>query len=103
MKKLFSILFLVAFTLTVNAQSTSPRFGTTANKDNTGRALTYGYTSATYAATLTPAPDKFVNYYKVTLTGAATINITVTNAKLGDTWIYIASGSGGSRITTFWN
>ena len=44
MKKIFSIaIFLVAVTFSVFAQSTTPRTGTSAGKDNTYRILTYKY------------------------------------------------------------
>lgn len=54
MKKLFSILFLLAFTFSVSAQITAPRFGTTKSQDNTGRVLTYAVVTTTdvTAATL---------------------------------------------------
>ena len=40
MKKLFSLLFLIAIVAFANAQSTTPRFGTAKNDDNTGRVCT---------------------------------------------------------------
>lgn len=43
-------MLLIAASFGVQAQSTSPRWGTGANNDNTGRVLTYSYKSITDAA-----------------------------------------------------
>jgi hypothetical protein len=81
---------------------TDPKFGTTPNKDSTYRTLDNGYITPAYAATLAYTPIHHNTIYKpAALTGAVTLNLTVTSANVGDMFTYIASASGASRITTF--
>lgn len=113
MKKLFALLFLVAFTFTVSAQITAPRFGTTKNSDNTGRGLTYAVitttdvTSATLD-TILLAPNAFETLVCMK-TGTVMTNLTDSvcykfssttgNYKLGDKCTFIISkGTGAGKI-----
>jgi len=85
MKKFLLLSALFAFSLCMNAQITTPRFGTTKNKDNTGRVLTYKYESVTYTATDTVVANAYETIWKMgTLTGAQTLRATVTNCHVGD-------------------
>jgi hypothetical protein len=52
MKNLFLSIIFLCCSFLVNAQSTSPRFGTTKNQDNTGRVLTYAKVGYTFTATV---------------------------------------------------
>jgi len=82
--------------------ATDPKFGTTPNQDNTYRVLNNGYVNPAYAATLAYTPIHHNTIYKpAALTGAVTVNLTVTQCNVGDMFTYIASASGASRITTF--
>lgn len=76
---------LFCSTFELDAQATVPRFGTTKNKDNTGRVLTYKYSTPTYRATDTIVANAYETIVKMgTLTGAQTIRATLTNCKVGD-------------------
>lgn len=109
MKKLFSLIALFAFVAITFGQSTSPRFGTSANEDNTGRVLTYLWkTPAVYSGTVTVG----YNGYNATVKPAAfsssvtpTVIANVASAFAGDQLTFIFSGgtyaSGGSAIVTF--
>ena len=113
MKKVLSILFLFALTLTVSAQITAPRFGTTKNADNTGRGLTYAVVTTTdvTAATLDTillAPNAFETLVCMK-TGTVMTNLadsvcykfssTTGNYKLGDVVVFmISKGTGAGKI-----
>jgi len=47
MKKIIGIIVLLSAVVLCSAQSTSPRFGTLKNQDNTGRVLTYALVNYT--------------------------------------------------------
>lgn len=102
MKKIITILLCV-FTLSVVAQSTSPRFGTTSNKDNTGRTLVYKLQSKTDEAgadTITITSEKaWHTIVKVALLDSLTLGSpTVTNASLGDQMVLMISGTSGDKL-----
>ena len=86
----------------VNAQSTSPRFGTTPNNDNTGRVLTYKYKALTDAAgadsaLLTPSAWKTV--VRLTMLDSFYMKSpTVTASYAGDQVQIVASGASGTKI-----
>lgn len=102
MKKIFAICLLSLFTIGAFAQATAPRFGTTKNKDNTGRVLTYGYIAPVYAATIAITPNYFDLVVKPeTLTGALTINLDVTSARVGDRIECLFLSDGTGRVVTF--
>ncbi|MEI8111172.1 MAG: hypothetical protein WCH59_09305 [Chitinophagia bacterium] len=105
MKKLFSLLFLMAFAFAVNAQSTSPRFGTKKNDDNTGRVVTYGYQTFADAAgadSITVTPNFFLSTYRVTLLDSLTVrNAVVTRSFAGDQIRFVVSAASGSPFIKF--
>lgn len=101
MKKFISILFLCAITF-IGAQSTSPRFGTLKNQDNTGRILTYGYIAPAYAATYTITTNAYETTVKMgTLTGAQTLVAAVGSCHVTDKLILVLTADGTNRIVTF--
>lgn len=102
MKNIFALFIaLVAFTA-VNAQSTSPRFGTTKNSDNTGRVLTYKLVSVTDAAgadSVTIAPNAWETIYKVAALDSITFKSpVVTNSYYGDQVTLQITGTSGDLI-----
>lgn len=113
MKKLFALLFLVAFTFTVSAQITAPRFGTTKNSDNTGRGLTYAVVTTTDVTsatldTILLAPNAFETLICMK-TGTVMTNLadsvcykfssTTGNYKLGDVAVFmISKGTDAGKI-----
>lgn len=102
MRKFILISFLFAFALSVTAQATTPRFGTTSKTDNTGRVLTYKYVTPTYDDTITVVPNAFETIVKVAaLTGNSDIFATETYSRVGDKVVFIFSASGGARTVTF--
>lgn len=104
MKKLFSIILLMAVAFQVSAQHTVPRFGTKKNEDNTGRVLNYKV-----APTITDAvgvdstvinPNAFETYYRVNLNND-TLTLRspiVTNSYLGDKIIIQVVGTNTKRL-----
>jgi len=103
MKKFIAFTFaLLLIGSAVIAQSTSPRFGTAKNQDNTGRSLTWKYTTITDAAgadSTTIAPNAFETIYRVALTDSVFFKSpTVTNCYAGDRIRIIASGASGTKL-----
>lgn len=98
---LFSLMLLFAF-VSVNAQSTSPRFGTTKNSDNTGRVLTYKVATVTDAAgadSVVIAPNAFETIYKVAALDSLTFKSpTVVNSYYGDQVTLQVIGTSGNKI-----
>lgn len=106
MKK-FLFAFMLGITMMMacndtNAQSTSPRFGTTAGRDNTFRPLKLAYTALTDAAgadSTTIAPSRFDNVYRIALTDSFYFKSpTVTSCYAGDRLTIIATGSSGNKL-----
>lgn len=101
MKKIL-ILAALAFSLSASAQITTPRFGTTPSKDNTGRVLTYGYLAPDYAATYTVVCNAYETTMKMgTLTGAVTLTATVTKCHVTDKLSMVFAADGTNRVVTF--
>lgn len=102
MKKFLFLLIAIAFTMGVNAQSTSPRYGTLKNQDNTARVLTYNYTSITDAAgadSVSLKPNAWLTNYRVALTDSVYISGPVVTASYaGDNVKMIVSGASGTKI-----
>lgn len=102
MKNLIA-LFAFIFTMSVvNAQSTSPRFGTAKNTDNTGRVLTFKLVSVTDAAgadSVTIAPNAWESIYKVAALDSLTFKSpTVTNSYYGDQITFQVTGTSGNKV-----
>lgn len=101
MKKIFSIIVLAALTLGSYAQITTPRFGTTPSRDNTGRVLTYAYVTPSYAASYAVVANNYETTVKMgTLTGALTLTATVTNCHVTDKLNLILTADGSDRIVS---
>lgn len=104
MKKLFSLLFLIAVSFSVFAQSTSPRFGTTKGQDNTGRVLTYKVVTTNDAAgndTISVNSNAFQTIVRPSsnITDSVNIKATLTNCRMGDElYVIISKGSGAGAI-----
>jgi hypothetical protein len=101
--KNFILSFIAIFAFAVvNAQSTSPRFGTTANQDNTGRALNWKYVSAVDAAgadSLALYPNAYNTTVRVTLTDSFTLKQpNITRSYAADVINIVASGSSGAKL-----
>lgn len=102
MKKLFSLFLLLAIAYTVSAQSTSPRFGTAKNQDNTGRVLTNAYASKTDAAgadSVLLVPNAYQTIYRLSLVDSFYFKSpTVTSSYAGDKLVIVASGASGTKV-----
>ena len=101
MKKLIFILFSACIFNAV-AQSTSPRFGTTSNKDNTFRTLTNKLVTVTDAAgadTVTLATTGYNNLIKIAALDSLTLGSpTVTKCFLGDQMTLLVTGTSGDKL-----
>lgn len=101
MKKLIFILFSVCIFNAV-AQSTSPRFGTVSNKDNTFRTLTNKLVTVTDAAgadTVTLATTGYNNLIKIAALDSLTLGSpTVTKCFLGDQMTLLVTGTSGDKL-----
>ena len=102
MKKFLSIIFLLAISVSVFAQSTTPRWGGS-TADNTGRALTYNVQTATDAAgndTVFSTPNAWETIVRIaTLTDSINFKSLLTKAKLGDKlYVFVAKGSGAGAV-----
>lgn len=102
MKRILFILMFALFGLTSNAQHTSPRFGTVAGDDNTGRVLSYAYKTATDAAgadSLYLVPCNWKTIVRITLTDSFALkNPSVVKSYAGDNIVFIASGASGKKL-----
>ena len=103
MKKfILSIMFLAMACFMATAQSTSPRFGTLKNQDNTSRLLTNGYLTPVYAATVNIVPKWSSTTVKVgQLTGNLTLTSTVTACAVTDQLALILNSDATDRTVTF--
>jgi len=104
MKKIF-ILIMLFVAVGIMAQSTSPRFGTLKNQDNTGRILTYSYVTATDAAgfdSIKTAPNTYETIYNLTVS-TDSLRFGSPNVKFscaGDIIkIIVQSASTGKKLT----
>ena len=102
MKKLISFLIAIIAIVSVNAQSTSPRWGSAKNEDNTGAVLTWKYTTlndAIGADSVIIAPNAYFSVYKFTVVDSIYFKTPVLkNSYLGDNISLIATGSTGGKI-----
>ncbi len=96
---------VIATPTITSAQSTVPRFGITANNDNTGRVLNYKYVSVTDAAgadSVTARTSAWTTIYRVVLVDSLTFKAPVlTNAMAGDNIIIVASAASGTPTLKF--
>ena len=105
MKKIISILVLmVMFTIGANAQSTTSRFGTGRNQDNTGRVTTYNFVSTNDAAgndTIFVTPNAWETNIipSSAITDSVNIKLNLTKCYLGDNIrVVVSKGSGSGAI-----
>lgn len=102
MKTVFILIAMAFITVGGFAQSTSPRYGTTPNSDNTGRALTYAYKNFTDVAAADTAkviPGAYNTTYRVVLLDSLGLQITSVGSSYADDGItVIASGASGTKI-----
>lgn len=102
MKNLFFLLIAMLSVTVVSAQSTSPRFGTAKNQDNTGRVLTYKLANVTDAAgadSVTLAPSAWETLVKVSALDSITFkNPVVTQSYYGDKLVFIVTGTSGDKV-----
>ncbi len=108
MKKFLKIFLLAVLVISVNTmigQSTSPRWGTTAGTDNTGRVTTYGLVSVTDAAgadSVVARPKWSHTVYKVAMLDSFTFKQpVVTSCYYGDEITIIATSTTGTPKLKF--
>ena len=105
MKKLLSIIFLLAISVSVFAQSTTPRWGAGAGQDYTGRALNYVAYTKTDAAgndTVFATPNAWTSIIRIaTLTDSINFKCLLTKSKLGDNLIVMTAKGSGSGAVRF--
>jgi hypothetical protein len=104
-KYLLSTIIALLFSVAIFAQSTSPRFGTASNGDNTGRVLTYAktlLTDATGADSVILFPRYYTTYYDVTLLDSFTLKQpNVTQSYYGDKIILVVHAPSGTPKLKF--
>jgi hypothetical protein len=103
MKKFLSvIIFMLAFSCGLFAQSTTPRFGIVKNDDNTGRVLTYKFVStvdATGADTIKLNPSAFETLVVPSATIKDSLSYAInslTSSYVGDVMVFNFTNSSGS-------
>lgn len=98
---LFLLVALVAF-VAANAQSTTPRWGSGPNNDNTGRVLTWNYKTVTDAAgadSVTLVPGAYNTTVRVALTDSIFFKSpSVKQSFAADVLTIVASGSSGAKV-----
>lgn len=101
MKKILFILSFISVVSIVNAQYTTPRFGTTPTSDNTGRSLTYALVTIADVAGNDTITLKTTNAWetiiKLTLTDSVTIKYPLSANKksyYGDKLKFLVTGVG---------
>lgn len=108
MKKLIFAFTLSLSFMCVNAQLTSPRFGTKKNEDNTGRVLNYDYKIINDVAgydTIKLAPKAWLTIYQVNTIDSCNLVIPVANtagSRLGDEILIMGKGDGAIQNIHFY-
>lgn len=78
------------------------RFSIVPGDDNTGRVLTLASFTPAYIATLAITPNASQTVYRpAVLTGALTVNATLTTSFVGDTQTWVLTSDATSRAVTF--
>ena len=101
MKNLIVIIALF-IGVSVSAQSTSPRFGTAKNQDNTYRVLTLKKAAIVDAAgndTVSVVPSAYMSYVTCDAVDSVTVKIgSVASSYFGDNLQLIVSGTSGKKV-----
>lgn len=104
MKNIISLLFLLALSVSMHAQSTTPRFGTGV-RDNTGRVLNYKLVTPAADAvgndTVFFSPDAWETIVRssVNITDSVNYKPSLRNVQLGDNLIvFVSKGTGSGAI-----
>lgn len=104
-KVIFLLIGALSFLSATQAQSTTPRYGTSANQDNTGRALSWRWVTVTDAAGADSIVSRARDYhttYRVTLTDSLTFKQpVVTSCYAGDQMEIIVSAASGTPFLKF--
>lgn len=78
------------------------RFVRGANQDNTLRAMTQDAKAVAFGSTIAIVPSESENLFQVAqLTGAATVNATVSQLYIGDKVRVLLSADSTTRVVTF--
>ena len=107
MKKILFAAILIFAAFGTQAQFTTPRFGTAAGDDNTGRVLTYRYVTLTDKAsatldTITIRAKAYENIYRAVLVDSLVLGQPdVTNCYAGDQLIFVLSAASGTPFLRF--
>lgn len=105
MKKFILLFVSIVLALGVSAQSTSPRFGTAKNQDNTARVLTYAVATAIDAVgrdSVVIKTTAFQTYYKVACVDSLVFKQpTITNAYYGDRLTIVLTSTTGTPKVGF--
>jgi hypothetical protein len=106
MKKIFILLALIGFAISVNAQNTVPRFGITPDADNTGRVLTYKLSAPADVAgkdTFTVSANAFQTFVvpASNIVDSVAYLANVTNCYLGDKVTFILTKGTGTGTALF--
>lgn len=103
MKKSTFIIAITLLSFVSFSQSTTPRFGTGPNDDNTGRVLTYRYFDKVDAVgndTLKIQPRAWSTTLRFVLTDSLGIDANnLTQSYAGDNISIIATGASGTKVT----
>lgn len=102
MKKLLFILAAMVAIFAANAQSTTPRWGSGPNNDNTGRVLTWNFKSITDAAgadSTTLVPGAYNTTVRLALTDSFFFKSpSVKQSFAADVLTIVASGASGTKV-----
>lgn len=105
MKKFILLFVSIVLALGVSAQSTSPRFGTLKNQDNTARVLTYKVataTDATGADSLVLNTTAYQTIYKIACKDSVVLKQpTIASAYYGDRLTIILTSTTGTPKVLF--
>lgn len=107
MKKILILSIIMIMGMCAFSQSTSPRFGTTKNQDNTFRTLTnvkIGYTFVSGADTIKLNPNAFQTFVMPdSLADSLLVRFTpITRSYFGDRVFFTAIAKGSSRKVKFY-
>lgn len=106
MKSILTVISLFICVLSFS-QSTSPRFGTASNTDQTGRMLTYKYFTVTDTAsakkdTINIKPAAWQTIYRMVLVDSASFGLSsLASSYAGDNLTFVFSAASGTPWVNF--